>query len=50
MTRDKAFQQYREEIVRIYKQSREAEEKARAILEEQLKTIREASYKEKSDG
>jgi len=49
MTRDEAFQEYEEVLAKIDKQSHEATEEARAILQERLKAIRATTETENSD-
>ena len=46
ITRDEAFQQYKETLAKIDKQLYRAREEARTTLQEQLKTLREASHEE----
>ena len=46
MTREEAYQQYTEAIAKLDKESKEASDKARAELREQLKVLRDASHEE----
>jgi len=46
MKKNKAYQQYEEALALINEQAHNAKEKARAILREQLKLLRDAAHEE----